>query len=168
MKNKSGFTLIELVMTIVLTGILSVGLYEAIMLGVNDYIINEHYLHSNNSMTYAISVLRRNLVNAAMPSSVITPSSGSYCPLSVSINPATGGNAPIVRANLSGQTATCGASGPACNEIAFYQNINTTSGESSQLVVFCVHNKILYEEVTNGVGQTTPYPVANNISNINF
>jgi len=50
-KNKSGFTLIELVMTIVLTGILSVGLYEAIMLGVNDYIINEHYLHSNNSMT---------------------------------------------------------------------------------------------------------------------
>lgn len=175
-KNKSGFTLIELVMTIVLTGILSVGLYEAVIFGINDYMMNEYYLHSNNSMTYAISLLRRNLVNAAMPpSSGISPSASAYCPLSDSINPATPGNAPVVRANLAKQTETCGGtSGLACNEIAFYQNINTASGESPQLVVFCVRKKILYEEVTNGVDQTTqttqttPYPVANNISDINF
>ncbi|MFW0884934.1 PilW family protein [Candidatus Acidulodesulfobacterium sp. H_13] len=164
-KNKRGFTLIELVMTIVLTGILSVGLYEAMILGINDYIMNEHYLHSNNSMTYAISVLRRNLVNAVMPPSIISPSTSAYCPLSKSINPKTSANTPIVRANLSKQTTTCGgASGPACNEIAFYQNINAASrGTVTQLVVFCVYNKILYEEVTNDAGQTTPYPVANNI-----
>jgi prepilin-type N-terminal cleavage/methylation domain-containing protein len=169
-KNKNGFTLIELVMTIVLTGILSVGLYGAVILGIDDYIMNEHYLHSNNSMTYAISVLRRNLVNAAMPPSLISPSNSAYCPLSNSINPATSGNPPIVRANLSRQTVTCGGKGdPVCNEIAFYQDIITASGgTATQLVVFCVHKSILYEEVTNGTGRTTSYPVANNISDINF
>ena len=152
-------------MTILLTGILSIGLYQVVMWGINDYLINEEYLHSNNSMTYAMAVVRRNLENAAMPPTLpISPSGVFYCKLSTSINPSTSGNLPIVTANMAGQTKTCGGSSPqpVCDEVAFYQNINGT-----QLVVFCVNKNILYEEVTDGTG-TTSHPVANNISGISF
>ena len=172
--NKDGgFTLIELVMTILLTGILSIGLYQVVMWGINDYLTNEEYLHSNNSMTYAMAVVRRNLENAAMPPArpnLISPSSGAYCELSNQINPATSGNLPIVTANRVGQTTNCGGSGqPVCDEVAFYQNISGTTNQ--QLVVFCLNNNnnILYEEVTDGAGGTTiSHPVANNISGISF
>ncbi|MDA8303948.1 MAG: prepilin-type N-terminal cleavage/methylation domain-containing protein [Deltaproteobacteria bacterium] len=172
-KNNGGFTLIELVMTIILIGILSVGLYEVVMFGINDYLRNENYLHSSNSMTYAMSVIRRNLVNAATPTSLISPSVSAYCPLFESINPKTSGN-PIVVANLAGQTTTCDGTGqPACNEAAFYQNVIVSGTAIQQLVVFCVNNNVLYKEVTNkevtnSNGTTTSYPVANNIGSINF
>ena len=167
--NTAGFTLIELVMTILLIGILSIGLYEVVMWGINDYLTNEQYLHSNNSMTYAMSVIRRNLENAAMPPrSAINPSGTAYCKLTNPINPATSGNPPIVIANLAGQTATCGGSGePVCDEVAFYQNATVNGTASQQLVVFCVYKSILYQEVTNTNG-TTSYPVADNISGISF
>lgn len=173
--NKDGgFTLIELVMTILLTGILSIGLYQVVMWGINDYLTNEEYLHSNNSMTYAMAVVRRNLVNAAMPltkpPNLISPSSGAYCKLSTSINPATSGNLPIITANMAGQTTNCGGSGqPVCDEVAFYQNVKISGVTTQQLVVFCVNmnNNILYEEVTDGTG-TTSHPIANNISGISF
>ncbi len=167
-KKDGGFTLIELVMTILLTGILSIGLYQVVMWGINDYLINEEYLYSNNSMSYAMTVIRRNLENAAKPPTTpISPSGVFYCKLSTSINPATSGNQPIVTANMARQTITCGGSSqPVCDEVAFYQNISGT-----QLVVFCVNNNnnILYEEVTDGAGGTTiSHPVANNISGISF
>ena len=167
--NKDGgFTLIELVMTILLTGILSIGLYQVVMWGINDYLTNEEYLHSNNSMTYAMVVVRRNLVNAAMPPTLsISPSGVFYCKLSTSINPATSGNLPIITANMAGQTTNCGGSGqPVCDEVAFYQNMSGTANQ--QLVVFCLNKNILYEDVTGGTGTTTSHPVANNISNIQF
>ena len=165
-KKDGGFTLIELVMTILLIGILSVGLYEVVIWGINDYVTNERYLHSSNSMTYAMATIRRSMVNAAMPSKYIPPSGAYYCKLSKSINPATAGNLPIVTANLARQTAACGGTGqPVCNETAFYQNISGTTNQ--QLVVFCVNNNTLYEEITNGTG-TALYPIADNISSISF
>ena len=168
-KKDGGFTLIELVMTILLTGILSIGLYQVVMWGINDYLINEEYLHSNNSMTYAMAVVRRNLENAAKPptNTPISPSGVFYCELSTSINPATSGNLPIITANRAGQTTTCGGNGqPVCDEVAFYQNMSGTANQ--QLVVFCLNKNILYEDVTGGTGTTTSHPVANNISNIQF
>lgn len=167
-KNNGGFTLIELVMTIILMGIMSVGLYQVVMFGINDYMTNETYLHSNNSMTYAISVIRRNLVNAAMPlsSAPSPPLGGALCPLSA----APSSSNPIVRAYLlnGNSSSTCGGSGqPVCNEVAFYQNVTVNGTTSQQLVVFCVYNNILYQEVTNNNG-TTSYPIADNISGISF
>ena len=170
-KKYGGFTLIELVMTIILIGILSIGLYEVVIWGVSDYVANERYLHSNNSMTYAMAAMRRNLENAATPPTLpISPSGAYYCKLPNSINPATAGNPPIVTANMAGQTTACGGnSQPVCDEAAFYQNVIKISGVTQQLVVFCVKNNILYEEVTttNGTG-TISYPIANNISGISF
>jgi hypothetical protein len=106
-----------------------------------------------------------------MPGTLINPSGTAECPLSNSINPATGNNQPIVLANTAGQTQTCGGTGqPVCDEAAFYQNKSGTPPPTppQQLVVFCANNKILYEEVTPQNGTTTSYPIANNISGINF
>ena len=168
-KKDDGFTLIELVMTILLIGILSIGLYEVVIWGISDYVGNEQYLHSNNSMTYAIATIRRSMTSAATPTGTINPAGTYYCKLSNSINPATNRNFPIVTANMAGQTSACGGSGqPVCDEAAFYQNISGTP-PSQQLVVFCVNSNILYEEVTDGTGGTTiSHPVANNISGISF
>ena len=166
-KKDDGFTLIELVMTILLTGILSIGLYQVVIWGVSDYVTNERYLHSNNSMTYAMATMRRSMTSAVMPTTPISPSGAYYCRLSNLINPAIGRNLPIVTANMAGQTATCGGTGqPVCDEVAFYQN-NINGTPPQQLVVFCVHNNILYEEITK-TGTTTSHPVANNISGISF
>ncbi|MCL4498430.1 MAG: prepilin-type N-terminal cleavage/methylation domain-containing protein [Deltaproteobacteria bacterium] len=168
-KNKGGFTLIELVMTILLIGILSIGLYEVVMWGISDYLQNENYLHSSNSMTYAISVLRRNLENAAEPIKYIKPNKAkAYCKLKWGINPDTAGNEPIVLANLKKQTTACGGTTQPCNEVAFYKYITGTANQ--ELVVFCVNpnNNALYKEVTTTNGTTISYPVADYISGINF
>jgi hypothetical protein len=107
------------------------------------------------------------MAGAVMPTAAISPSGAYYCKLSNWINPATAGN-PIVIANLAGQTATCGGTGqPVCDEAAFYQNISGTTNQQ-QLVVFCVNNNILYEEVTANGAVTASYPIANNISGISF
>ena len=179
--NKDGgFTLIELVMTILLTGILSIGLYQVVMWGINDYLINEEYLHSNNSMSYAMTVIRRNLENAAKPPTTpLTISGGSVCPLNTNNYP--NNNNPITMACNDGSAPSCSnntcptTNGSCANpvspsEVAFYQNIRKISGVTTQqLVVFCVNNNILYEEVTDGTGGTTiSHPVANNISSISF
>ena len=169
-KNRGGFTLIELVMTILLIGILSIGLYEVVIWGISDYVTNERYLHSNNSMTYAMMTIRRSMAGAAMPPALaISPSGAHYCKLSASINPATSGNPPIVTANMAGQTATCGGTGlPVCDETAFYQNVTINGTPSQQLVVFCLNNNILYEEVTANGAVTASYPIADNITGISF
>ena len=179
-KNSGGFTLIELVMTIILIGILSIGLYQVVMWGINDYLINEEYLHSNNSMTYAMTVIRRNLENAAVLTAPLTIS-GGVCPLNTNNYPNNGqgnNNPPITMACNDGSAPSCSnntecpTNGNCTNpvspsEVAFYQNISGTP--PSQLVVFCLNNNILYEEVTGGTtGTTTSHPVANNISNIQF
>ncbi len=168
--RKGGFTLIEMVMTILLIGIMSIGLYEVVMWGINDYIGSENYLHSNNSMTYAISVIRRNLENAAEPPiKLIKPRGKHYCKLKNSINPANSSE-PIVLANLKNQTTVCGGTGePPCDEVAFYK-YRTTGTAKQELVVFCVNpkNNALYKEVTTTNGTTTSYPVANYISGISF
>lgn len=170
-KNKGGFTLIELVMTIILIGIMSVGLYEVVMFGINDYLVNENYLHSSNSMTYAISALRRNLVNAAMPPVKLIngKNNGQICYIKNKINPSKAG-IPIVIFNLASQSTTCGGATP-CNAVAFYKYITRTINQ--ELVVFCVSNNInnvLYKQVTikKPPLTTTAYPVANNINNINI
>ena len=171
-KNRGGFTLIELVMTILLIGILSIGLYEVVIWGISDYVTNERYLHSNNSMTYAMMTIRRSMAGAVMPpTAAISPSGAYYCKLSTSINPATTDNPPIVTANMAGQTTacstTCEVTGqPVCDEAAFYQNISGTTNQ--QLVVFCVYNNILYKEVTTNGAVTASYPIADNISCISF
>ncbi len=164
-KNRGGFTLIELVMTILLIGILSIGLYQVVMWGINDYMTNEQYLHSNNSMTQAMATIRRNLENAAMPPTPPTPP----------INPAGRNNICSFNSIFEQfETPICiFDSGGACtgigNEVAFYQNIGTgTPQQQQQLVVFCVNNNILYEEVTANGAATTSYPIANNISGISF
>jgi hypothetical protein len=118
-------------------------------------------------MTYAMSVIRRNLVNAATPPTLpINPSGTANCKLPVNTEPSS--TQPIIKAFLSGgsSTANCDVTGqPVCNEVAFYQNISATQ---QQLVVFCVYNNILYEDVTSNGGLTTSYPVADNISGIGF
>ncbi|MHB1661400.1 MAG: prepilin-type N-terminal cleavage/methylation domain-containing protein [bacterium] len=176
--KNNGFTLIELVMTIILTGILSVGLYEVVMFGISDYMTNETYLHSSNLMTYAMSVIRRNLVNAAMPKTTLTITRRVLCPLNNYPNNGQGSkNLPVTLACQDGSAPscpnnTCPVSGScssviAPSEVAFYQNVTVNGTASQQLVVFCVNNSILYEEVKNGTG-TTSYPIANNISGIGF
>ena len=152
-KNSGGFTLIELVMTIILIGILSIGLYQVVMWGINDYLTNEEYLHSNNSMTYAMTVIRRNLENAAMPPATPLRIRGGVCPLNRKNYPSK--NSPITVSP---------------SEVAFYQNVEINGATTQQLVVFCVNpnNNALYKEVTTTNGTTASYPVADNISGINF
>ncbi len=174
-KKDGGFTLIELVMTILLIGILSIGLYQVVMWGINDYMTNEQYLHSNNSMTQAMAIIRRNLENAAVLTTThLTINSNGKCPLNNNNYPNNG--YPITMACNDGSAPSCSNNTECptngnCNnpvppsEIAFYQYINGTP--SQQLVVFCVYNNILYEEVTNGTG-TTSYPLADNITGISF
>ncbi len=175
--NNDGFTLLELVMTIILIGIMSVGLYQVIIFGINDYMLNENALHQVNSMSYASSVIRKNLEEAAMPTQTINGSSnGQICPYSNS-NSSSNNNPPIVAFNLANQLTACGSatesSGSAttpCNAVAFYKYISGTAGEQ-ELVVFCVNNNILYKQVTtsiNGTETTTAYPISDNISNIAF
>ncbi len=178
-KNNGGFTLIELVMTILLIGILSIGLYEVVMWGINDYVTNEQYLHANNSMTYAMSVIRRNIVQAAMPPATQLTQTNLICPLKPSNYPNNGQGInppPVVLACQDGSAPSCSNStecpinGSCANpippgEIAFYQNV--PSSTNKQLVVFCINNNILYEEVTAS-GITTSYPIANNIVGISF
>ena len=162
-KNRGGFTLIELVMTILLIGILSVGLYEVVIWGINDYVTNERYLHSNNSMTQAMATIRRNLENAAMPPPTPPPQTFSVsgvCPFNKPTDEPSQTN-PICVFSSGGACIKTGSG----NEVAFYQNITGTNNQ--QLVVFCVNNNILYEEIANGMG-TTSYPIADNISGISF
>jgi prepilin-type N-terminal cleavage/methylation domain-containing protein len=182
-KNSGGFTLIELVMTIILIGILSIGLYQVVMWGINDYLINEEYLHSNNSMTYAMTVIRRNLENAAVLTAPLTIS-GGVCPLNTNNYPNNGqgnNNPPITMACNDGSAPSCSnntecpTNGNCTNpvspsEVAFYQNIKINGVTTQQLVVFCVNpnNNALYKEVTTTNGTTVSYPVADNISSINF
>ena len=160
----SGFTLIELVMTILLIGILSIGLYEVVIWGISDYVTNEQYLHSNNSMTYAMAVARRNLVNAAMPPAT-TPltfsTSGGACPFNPADEPSR--TMPICVFSGLNPLAGCSSNGIG-NEIAFLQNPNN----NYELIIYCAINNILYEEeaFTNGTPKT--YPIANNISGILF
>ncbi len=139
LKNKEdGFTLIELVMTILLIGILSVGLYEVVMWGISDYATNERYLHSNNSMTQAMAVIRRNLESAAMPlTKQINPTS-NVCPFNSNIEQISK-TQPICIFNSGSACSNTGTG----NEIAFYQNINTNGTTNKQLVVFCVYNTVL-------------------------
>ena len=162
----SGFTLIELVMTILLIGILSVGLYEVVMWGINDYMTNERYLHSNNSMTQAMATIRRNLENAATPTQQINPACRRYrcvCPFNSNEQPTK--TQPIC---IFSSGVACSNNGTG-NEIAFYQNIAGTTNQQ-QLVVFCVNNNnnVLYEEITKKGTGTTSYPIANNITGISF
>ena len=167
MKGNRGFTLIELVITIVLIGIMAVGLYNIVILGINNYYMNENYLHQTNSMSLAISIMRRNISNAAMPiKPLIKPRGRHYCKLKNGINPAVVGE-PIVIANMAGQTTFCGGINPPCNEVAFYKYITGTA--SQELVVFCVNpkNNVLYKQVTIAT-TTTDYPSLNNIDSIAF
>ncbi len=171
-KKDGGFTLIELVMTILLIGILSIGLYEVVMWGINDYLTNEKYLHANNSMTYAMSVIRRGIVQAATPPATQLTQTNLICPLK---NYPSNGQV-IVLACQDGSAPSCSNStecpinGSCANtippgEIAFYQNVPPPT--NNQLVVFCINKNTLYEEVTAS-GITTSYPIANNISGISF
>ena len=182
-KKDGGFTLIELVMTIILIGILSIGLYQVVIWGVSDYVTNERYLHSNNSMTYAMATMRRNLENAAVLTAPLTII-GGVCPLNTNNYPNNGqgsNNFPITTACNDGSAPSC-SNNTECptngnctipvppSEVAFYQNVEINGVTTQQLVVFCVKSNIniLYEEVTtNGTG-TISYPVANNISGISF
>ena len=160
-EKNGGFTLIELVMTILLIGILSVGLYEVVMWGINDYMINEQYLHSNNSMTQAMAMIRRNLENAAAPSTSITPI--GVCPFQPNDDQPSAAQPICIFSSIS----PCSNTIPG-NEIAFYQNINKNGTISQQLVVFCAINNVLYEEVTQTGAVTTSYPIADNVTGISF
>ncbi len=152
-KNKGGFTLIELVITIILIGIMSVGLYNIVLFGIKDYMMNENYLHQTNSMSLAISIMRMNISDAAMPLKRLNVPRGKWCPLKRKDNPKTKGNPPIVVVNG--------------NEIAFYKYIDIVRTTNQELVVFCVYNNVLYKQVTTNQ-VTTDYPSLNNISNIAF
>ncbi|RZD15959.1 MAG: prepilin-type N-terminal cleavage/methylation domain-containing protein [Candidatus Acididesulfobacter guangdongensis] len=192
--NNSGFTLIELVMTILLTGIMAVGLYQVIMFGINNYVSNENSLYMSNSLSNASSVIRKNAEEAAMPPTTNqppVPSAGAICPLasnslndiSSNVNGFSGpiilacadGSVPAPSANSSQQTCTAclpGESSP-CepSEIAFYKYTPPTviaGGSNEELIVFCINNDVLYKQVTTSNGTTTDYPVANNIGSINF
>ncbi|MHB1645222.1 MAG: type II secretion system protein [bacterium] len=177
-KNNKGFTLLELVMTIILIGIMSVGLYQVIIFGINDYMLNENALHQVNSMSYASSVIRRNLEEAVTPPSSPYTITGGICPLNN--YPGSSGNHPITLACSDGSAPTTGTT-PICtscsnglsscppSEIAFYKYISVTANNNNQeLVVFCVNNNILYKQVTTINGTTTAYPISDNISNIAF
>ena len=163
-KNKDGgFTLIELVMTILLIGILSIGLYEVVIWGISDYVTNERYLHSNNSMTYAMATIRRNLENAAMPPKLpqIFSVSGA-CPFKPADEPLQ--NNPICIFSSFNTGAGCNSQGVG-NEISFLQFNQKTS--NYELIVYCVVNNILYKEVSSNFVLSS-YPVADNISSIIF
>ena len=162
-KNRGGFTLIELVMTILLIGILSIGLYEVVIWGISDYVTNERYLHSNNSMTYAMMTIRRNMAGAVMPP--IPPQTFSVlgaCPFKLADEPSQ--TNPICIFSSFNIGAGCNTQGVG-NEISFLQLNQKTS--NYELIVYCVVNNILYKEVNSNV-LSTSYPVANNISGIIF
>ena len=162
-KKDGGFTLIELVMTILLIGILSIGLYQVVMWGINDYMTNEHYLHSNNSMTQAMATIRRNLENAAMPPTPPqTFSVSGVCPFNKPTDEPSQTN-PICVFSSFNTGAGCNKQGIG-NEISFFQ-LNQKTG-NYELIVYCVVNNILYKEVNSDV--PTSYPVADNISSIIF
>ena len=168
-KKNNAFTLVELVMTIVLIGIMSVGLYQVIIFGINDYMLNENALHQVNSMSYASSVIRKNLEEAAMPTQLINGNSnGQICYINEGINPYDEQPHPIVVFNLANQTL-CGNANSAvsCNAVAFYKYISGTTNQQ-ELIVFCVNNNILYKQVTTINGTTTAYPISDNISDIAF
>ena len=166
-KNRGGFTLIELVMTILLIGILSIGLYQVVMWGINDYMTNEHYLHSNNSMTQAMATIRRNLENAAMPLTSPSPLTfhvSGVCPFNKPTDePSRTNNNPICVFSSFNTGAGCNKQGIG-NEISFFQ-LNQKTG-NYELIVYCAVNNILYKEVNSNV--PTSYPVADNISSIIF
>jgi prepilin-type N-terminal cleavage/methylation domain-containing protein len=181
--DKGGFTLIELVMTILLIGIMAVGLYQVIMFGINDYATNENALRQINSLSYASSVIRRNLEEASfLPASPLSPPPGAACPLTATNTPTA--EAPIVLACADGSQPliilppTCASCLPGelspCepSEIAFYKSmpaaISGGSGVNYELIVFCINNNILYKQLTSSNGITALYPVANNIRSINF
>ena len=162
-KNRGGFTLIELVMTILLIGILSIGLYQVVMWGINDYMTNEQYLHSNNSMTQAMATIRRNLENAAMPPTPTQKFSVSgVCPFNKPTDEPSQTN-PICVFSSFNTGAGCNTQGIG-NEISFFQ-LNQKTG-NYELIVYCAVNNILYKEVNSDV--PTSYPVADNISSIIF
>ncbi|RZD19266.1 MAG: prepilin-type N-terminal cleavage/methylation domain-containing protein [Candidatus Acididesulfobacter diazotrophicus] len=173
-KNNKGFTLLELVMTIILIGIMSVGLYQVIIFGINDYMLNENALHQVNSMSYASSVIRRNLEEAAMPptSQINGKNNGQICYIKNAINPSKLSNSqPIVVFNLASQSTSCGSVTEPCNAIAFYKYIYISgTAQEEELVVFCVNNNnVLYKQVTTtSNGTTTAYPISDNISGISF
>jgi prepilin-type N-terminal cleavage/methylation domain-containing protein len=175
-KNNKGFTLLELVMTIILIGIMSVGLYQVIIFGINNYMLNENALHQVNSMSYTSSVIRRNLEEAVTPPTSPYTITGGVCLL----NPGSGsgGNPPPITLACSDGSAPTTGNTPICtscsnglsscppSEIAFYKYISGTANQ--ELVVFCVNNNVLYKQVTTINGTTTAYPIADNISNIAF
>ncbi len=193
--NNSGFTLIELVMTILLTGIMAVGLYQVIMFGINNYMYNQNSLHTSNSLSYASSVIRKTAEEAAMPavnSPVLSVPAGVACPLTPNsltdirsnVNSTNGSEpvilacadgSPVPSANLSQPPCTAclpGESSP-CepSEIAFYKYAPPTDiagGNNEELIVFCINNDVLYKQATTSNGVTADYPVANNIGSINF
>lgn len=153
-KNIGGFTLIELVMTILLIGILSIGLYEVVMWGISDYIESENYLHQANSMSLAVSVMRRNISNAAKPTSLIPGSNnGQTCYINDTMNPYN--QTPIVVFNLASQSVTSPV-----NAVAFYKYI--IGSTKQELVVFCVYNNTLYKQVTTATA-TALYPGINDV-----
>lgn len=172
LKSNDGISLIELVMTIILIGIMSIGLYNVVLFGVNDYIMNENVLHQTNSMSLANSVIRRNLVNAATPPVFLINGkiNGQICYIKNKINPGHNKSAklPIVVFNLASQPKVCGSAANPCNAVAFYKYvINGTTPPEQELAVFCVYNNVLYKQVTTKTS-TTAYPVANNINDINI
>ncbi|MHB1679739.1 MAG: type II secretion system protein [bacterium] len=174
--NNDGFTLLELVMTIILIGIMSVGLYQVIIFGINDYMMNEEALHNTNTLSYASAVIRRNLEEAAMPPTsqhkyTIT---GGTCPLNSANYPSStvGPVAPACSdgsAPISGSCSVCSNGLSSClpSEIAFYKYFTQ---QSKELIVFCVNvnSNILYKQVTTENGTTTAYPISDNISDIVF
>ncbi|MHB1694347.1 MAG: PilW family protein [bacterium] len=177
-KNNKGFTLLELVMTIILIGIMSVGLYQVIIFGINDYMLNENALHQVNSMSYASFVIRRNLEEAAMPPTSQYTIIGGECPLKSANYPSsTGSPGPVTQAcydgsaPINGSCSVCSNGLSSCppSEIAFYKYISGTANNTEQeLVVFCVNNNILYKQVTTINGTTTVYPISDNINDISF
>jgi prepilin-type N-terminal cleavage/methylation domain-containing protein len=193
--NNSAFTLIELVMTILLIGIMAVGLYQVIMFGINNYMYNQNSLHMSNSLSYASSVIRKNVEEAAMPPAANTPvlsvPAGAACPLtpnsltdiSSTVN-STDDNGPVILACADGSVPvpSANSSQPPCtaclpgesspcepSEIAFYKYATAIAGGSNkELIIFCINNDVLYKQVTASNGTTAYYPVANNIGSINF
>ena len=171
-----GFTLVEMVISILLTGIMAIGIYNIIISGIQNYNTNQKFLDTSNSIGRAMTVIRRDMSNAVTPPTGggYSPNgSGAACPYDPVVDVPDNGsgvNNPPVVIFSNGQSPSICRGANNCNEAAFFESIPQSSPAQYLLIIYCLgaSNNALYKEEVKQNGTANSYPVAYNISSIYF